>query len=355
MLIYILVSLCLLLLIGIGLAYRFHPIFVSPVLRIGFIVLGYKSGVWISFKSARGNLLKKQFTLQQLKLEYKITNHLNITAESCQLEFHLSQLFFDLSRVVSFKLKGLHLDYERHTLRKNHKSLPPFVIQHIHIDQGTVIFKDFVRKVPSTLTLELNSYTCEGLESQWLIFDLVFHSTIEGEVENAPFSVEFLQSEDGQQTSFWNVASLPVHVVAPYVDGKLDFISESKMDLRLKNDWNLNESNQVNMACHLVLKEVLTSNIPTNLPLPAQILTDSLTILMNNKVQEIPVSFEFNVKKDDFLDLMAIDTIGLFNAFSEALNKALAEKTSRGLKHMQDIGQFGMGILNDLRDLFDLS
>jgi hypothetical protein len=336
-----------------------YSIVMAPVLRAFFILLGSTTGVWIRFEKVRGDFFSYKACLDGVKLE--IPDHLSCEVKTCSLEFSVLDFSLKTLIVSNVYLEGARLEYN-HASDKDllPPTLPPFLIRNLQIKESSVIFSDrspktLTLKAPTALTFHLDDYRCEALHSQYLLFNAIFTSQMVGRLEEAPFSMAY--REEGEKgLSQWLVQGLPTQRLAPFVQGKLDLIEKSSLNISVSNEWLVNYDD-ITMTVQILIFDLLNFRSPALLPVPTKLLADALSVFINhqinNKVQEIPVSFQFKLRKDNFLDLKDINISDILTAFADALTKAILEKSLKNQMLMKDMGLLGLDTLLDIKKLFD--
>ena len=113
-------------------------------------------------------------------------------------------------------LEGARLEYT-HAPKQNllPRNMPPFLIRNLSIKNSEIIFRDNSRRTPFALNMQIDDYYCEALQSQYLLFNAIFGSQMEGKLGSTPFSVLFKQ-EESQYSSKWMITGLPMGLVAPF-------------------------------------------------------------------------------------------------------------------------------------------
>lgn len=326
-----------------------YTIVMSPLLRAFFRMLGTVTGVWIRFEKVSGNFFSYRACLEGVELE--ISKHIRCAVKSCAIEFSMLDFSLDTLIVSKVTLEGARFEYQ-HMANQDliPRTLPPFLIRELVIKDGVVVFTDPGQGAPASLTLQLDDYRCEALHSKGLLFNAIFTSHIQGRIEDAPFSI--LYQEAGQKcVSQWNIRDLPTQVVSPFVNGKLDLIRQSAMNVVVSNEWQL-EADEMTMTVQVLILDLVNFELPAILPVPTRMLADALGILINQQVKEIPIAFQFKLRKDDFMNLKDIDTAAILTAFAEALTKAILDKNLQSYDQIWDLGFRGLDTLIDITNLF---
>ena len=124
------------------------------------------------------------------------------------------------------------------------------------------------------------------------------------------------------------------------------------MDILVTSQWQAQEED-IMMTCQVLVSDLVNLELPEFMPVPTKMFADALSILFNSQVKEIPIAFQFNVRKDDFLDLLGLDTTAILTAFADALIQAIMDKSVENTNHIIDMGVLGVNTLFDIKNLFD--
>ncbi len=325
-------------------------IVMSPLLRAFFGLLGSSTGVWIRFEKIRGDWFRYKVYLDQVSLQ--ISDHLTCSAEACTLEFSILDFSLNTLIVSNVSLEGARIEYTRVANQDLiPRSLPPFLIRNLTVKDGVVLFTDQTRVTPSALKLNIENYHCEALHSQRLIFDSIFTALAAGEIDQAPFAMAY--HEEGQKCiSQCTITDLPMRVLTPFAEGKLDLIKESAMNLKVTTEW-MAEQDEINLSVQVLITDLVNFDLPGIIPASTKMLADAFSLLINHQLKEIPIAFQFKARKDDFMDLARIDTARILTAFADALTQAIKDKSFQNVDQLRDIGKLGLGTLIDIKNLFD--
>jgi len=327
-----------------------YSIVMAPVLRAFFIMLGTTTGVWIRFEKVRGNFFNYTACLDGVELE--IPDHISLAVQTCSLEFSILDFSLDKLIVSNVCLDGASFEYHHVPDRDLiPRSLPPFLIKNLNIKNSKVVFKDHSRGFPYTFTYHLQEYHCETLHSQWLLFNAIFSAQVTGQMDTAALSMRY-QELGKKCMSHWLIQGLPMQKITPFVNGKLDLLEKSALDLAVSTEW-LADSDEISLTVQVLIVELLNFELPRLLPGGTQLLADALSVFINQQVKEIPIVLQFKLRKEDIMNLRDIDTVRLMTAFSEALFQALVEKGRLNYTQVRNLGILGLDTFNDIKKLFD--
>lgn len=327
-----------------------YSIAMTPLLRAFFTLLGTTTGVWIRFEKIHGKFFDYKASLDGVSLE--INKHLRCEVETCSLEFSLLDFSLETLVVSNVSLEGARIEYDHLEDRDLiPRTLPPFVIKHLRIKDGAVVFNDHSHGKAASITLALEEYHCEALHSQSLLFDAIFSAHAMGQLADAPFSMTY--KEDGAKCiSQWSISDLATQAISPFVQGKLDLIKQSALNLMVSHEW-LRDDDELTMTVQVLVLDLVNLEWPALMPPGSKIFADALSTLLNHQIKEIPIAFQFKARKDDFMKLKDIDTAGILTAFADALTQAIMDKSLQNYDRLWDMGLMGLDTLIDIKNLFD--
>ncbi|PIQ23229.1 hypothetical protein COW36_18965 [bacterium (Candidatus Blackallbacteria) CG17_big_fil_post_rev_8_21_14_2_50_48_46] len=327
-----------------------YTMVMTPVLRAFLSWLGSSTGVWIRFEKIKGEFFNYRVCLEEVDL--KISNILHIAAQKCTLEFSILDFSFNQVVVSNLLLEGARIEYT-HVSNQDllPRSLPPFLIHQLTLKQSEVIFKESDPNKPLAFKLALDDYHCDSLHSKWLLFNAIFNSRLAGQLDGTPITLKYSEAGD-KRISHWALRGLPIKKLTPFVDGKLDLLQDSSMDLLVTNEW-LPDQDEIGMNVQVWVHDLVNFKQPKFLPAPTKALADAMGILINRQVKTIPLAFQFSVRKDDFMEISRIDASGMVIAFAEALSKAILDKSLQNFDQILDMGFLGLDTLLDIKNIFD--
>lgn len=327
-----------------------NTLIMAPLLRAFLVMLGSTTGVWIRFQKVRGDLFSFRVLLDGVDI--KISNQLRCFADKLTLEFSILDVSLDTLIVSNVMLEGVRFEY-KHLADADviPKALPPFLIRQLTLKDADVIFTDHTRGMPYSFRIHLDAYRCESLHSKWVLFDAIFASQMQGHIEGAPLSIQY--SENGPNCqSQWAIQSLPMQRVSHFVDGRLDLLEQSAIDLLVTTQWQM-EQEDIGIHVQVWLVDLVNLKLPTLLPSPTRSLADAINVLINHQVKSLPFAFQFKVKKGDFMELTRIDAARVLTAFADALTQAILDKSRQNYDQIKDMGLLGLNTLIDIKKIFD--
>ena len=327
-------------------------IVMSPILRTFFSLLGSTTGVWIRFERIRGDFFQYKVYLDEVYL--KVSDRLYCSAHACTLEFSILDFSLDTLVVSNVTLEGARIEYKR---TANHQdvmpyTLPPFLIKNLTVKDGVVVFTDHSKAKASSITLNIENYHCEALHSQHLIFDSIFTAHMIGQIEESPFATNYKESGE-KCVAQWTISDLPMRVLTPFAEGKLDLIKDSAMNLQFSNQWLVHDD-EIILNVQVLITDLVNIELPGLIPGPTRLVADALSVFINHQVKEIPIAFQFKARKDDFMDLTRIDTARVLSAFTDALTQAIKDKSFQNVDNLRGMGKLGIGTLIDLKNLISV-
>ena len=91
------------------------------------------------------------------------------------------------------------------------------------------------------------------------------------------------------------------------------------MNLLIHNEWQP-DNEAMTMTVHVLVTDLVNFKMPRALPEGTKKFGDALKSFINHQAKEIPLSFQFELSKNDFLDLKDIDTVAIFNGLWRSID-----------------------------------
>lgn len=327
-----------------------YSLLMAPLLRAFLMLLGSTTGVWIRFEKVRGDFFSYRVCLDGVEID--VSQHLRCAVRHCTLEFSLLDISLDTLIVSNVQIEGARLEYEHVPGQALiPRTLPPFLIKTLTLRDAEVVFTDASRAKPAKVQIHLDDYRCEAIHSQSLLFDALFTARLKGRFAGAPLTMQYAEQGPKCQSE-WAIKGLPLRRLAPFVDGRLDLFETGSVDVLVSNDWRL-DKDELTLNVQVWLGEMVNFSLPTALPAPTRALADALRQVVKRQTQALPLSFQFRVRKADFMDLTHIDAGRIITAFTDGLTQAILDKSLQNVDQIWDVGLQGLNTLLDIKKFFD--
>lgn len=329
---------------------NFDTLVTAPLLRTFLFMLGTSTGVWVHFEKVQGDLFKYRLCLEGASLE--VSKHFRCWAERCTLDFSILDTSLNLLVITHLHLEEARFEYhyvaQQDTLPKK---ITPFVIQRLTVHNSEVYFIDHTRGQPLSFKIHVETYHCESLHSHSLLFDAMFKGTMQGQLEQSPLITAYRQV-DQRCMAQWTIHNLPVRRLSRFVQGQLDLLEQSSLDLLITHTWHTDQE-YFTLQVHVWIRDLVKLKPLLLLPTGSQKLVEALQRLINQPIETLPLRFVFKVRKTDFLQLTRIDAPAILLAFSEALIQAIMERSLHNYDQLLEMSQLSLDTFLELKQLFD--
>lgn len=239
----------------------FNSYGIDPTLRLILQRVEARSGTHIEFQSASGNLLTGSLSVNGVHISRKVEgrNAFDLDVAHVTADVALLRIFdpeWQLDRVDLLGVKGDFSVYPRKGGEGSKlQGGNVFQARTVFLSQADlrfVNFRDDPQGVP--LVVEVTRAQIDEYRSRWSLYDLLFHTELEGTVDGEPFRFTRMQ-KDGKQWIQWKLASLPLAKwssswggAAANTVGKVDVQVDSSWPLEdprtITQDWKLTATEQ---------------------------------------------------------------------------------------------------------------
>lgn len=248
-------------LLAIGIL-TFNSYGIDPTLRLVLDRVEKNSGTRVEFKSASGNLLTGSLSVNGVHVTRKVEgrNAFDLDVAHVTADVALLRLFdpeWQLDRLDLMGVKGDFSVFPRQGGEGSRlKGGNVFQTRAVYISQADLRFvnyRDDPEGVP--LVVEVEKMEIAEYRSRWSLYDLLFHSSLEGKVDGQPFRFQ-REVKDGKQRVRWELAGLPLAkwgsawagAAAKAMVGDVDVVVDSHWPVEdprtITMDWQVKARNQ---------------------------------------------------------------------------------------------------------------
>jgi hypothetical protein len=310
--------------LGIAIANWF---FFETILRWQLAKVEAKTGIAITFESATGSLWSARAEMSGVK--FRRSEHAVMRFDLEARELVVDGSLLNLRHVEECRLVGVRGRIER--AGNAPEPAPrdqPFRIDRFEIRDSRVEVSDTRKAKPVRAVIELESFVCEPLHSDWLVFDTFFRAQVAGKIDGQPFSIQSRVIADGRETE-WHAKGVPATLLAPYLGTPLTWVTQGSIDLDVIDRWrtkNLRaEPLELVMDWKVVLRDVRVA-LPEDLSKTERAVAMPMAALVNAGGKELPLAFSLKLDAGEFQFAASAEVAGLWKAVGEALAEQLAKE-----------------------------
>lgn len=153
------------------------------------------------------------------------------------------------------------------------------------------------------------------LRSNWLAFDLLFLSNIDGSFDDTAFQVITEHTADAQYHTKWRADDMPVALLKTVAGRPFGIFEKGRVDVSVENRLTLKPENAFDMNWSLVIRD-FRAKVPPDSSFKIKALLTPVVLYLNRKKErfELAFSYKWNEKEkkidasssddlDDILDL----------------------------------------------------
>lgn len=317
-----------------------NTVFFEPALRWGFRNFEERSGLAVTFASAKGNFLSGTATLTEVRVHrpHFSQSEIDLTAREVRIDVHMRSALRKEIRIESLEIAGLK-GFLVHTRSPGPRR--DFRIDRLVLDDTWLRFRDhpFEDKT-AVLTLRLDRLECAPFRRRSAVFDTLFRSNASGTIDEAPFSIRSGEGAGGRST-FWKGEGIPLRFLADYAGGAFAWFRSGTADVDVVDAWKDGDVKEIDMHWKLRLK-AFTAEVPEGLAGWRRPIAEAAVAFLNRHPAELPLEFDLTVNKDDFTGATSVEATGLLVAVGHAATKRLAEIAALPAEMIKELGKRGL-------------
>lgn len=291
----------------------------------------------ILFDVAEGNLFKGQINLTDLKVMGGKTRDekYSVQIETLKLDVDMRSLISPTSRFTNFEISGLVGDiWQQASKPTNTQSIPRtnnivprkrYEVSSLRVLNAELTLH---KGGHSPLLLEIERFESNPLRSHFAVFDLMFRSTLRGNINGQKMRIETSQREN-EEASVWHFETMPVEPLALYLNSPpFSWLDGGTVDIRIDETWRQNDTPELDLKWHVILDGVRLRT-PKETGFLSQKLIEPVAGFVNGFDKPIDLEFTFTVRENEFETKSNLAAAGLWQALSESFIKTLAQQSDR--------------------------
>jgi hypothetical protein len=232
----------------------FNSYGIEPTLKLILDRLESRSGTQVKFTSASGNLLTGSLSLNGLRITRKVEGRNSFDLEVAHLTADMAWLrLFDpewqLDHVDLLGVKGDFAVYPRQGGEGSRLAGGNvFQARRVFISQADLRFTNF-RDDPQGVPLKvgISRMEIDEYRSRWSLYDLLFHSTLEGKIDGEPFGFT-RDVKEGKQEVHWKLAGLPMAKWGSAWAGGAAKAMVGRVDVTVDSAWPVEDPRTIHMS-----------------------------------------------------------------------------------------------------------
>jgi|GEM_PF-4092420 len=321
----------------------------EPILRRLLAGATEKAGMTLTFDSATGSFWTGHVEMTGVEMARDQPTgakfHLQIRDLSVDINYLTA---WGLGSIEQINAAGIEGEIERvqagkesklDTFLESRQSSRRLIVQHFSLADANVKLVDSTRpKRTLAMTVEVDSFVCEPLRSDWVAFDTFFRSQLTGRIDGRPFSIATRPIDGGRETA-WHVSGLPVTLVSPYLGGPTEWITQGTIDLDVTDRWRTDRNDlPVELAMHWkVAFHDVQAKAPASLTLNEKLLAVPVVAVLNKTGKDLVLEFEFEADPQGFYLATSEKMAQVWKTVGELLTVEFAREAGLDAVTLKDI------------------
>jgi hypothetical protein len=326
----VLVSLLIVSLLGLLVV---NYLFFEPAARLVLDKVKQRTGIEVTFGAASGNIFKGTVVLKRARLRrgHHQKSNFKLTAEEIAVDLDLMALLSLRPSLEYLRVEGLRGTFERTGKVDRQKPRRAYKIDELLVKNLEMTITDHTRGTqPIVLQVKINRLESLAFRSRMALFDILFKSSASGVVNQAPFTVEMQDSEDGCGAN-WTVHRLQLDRAGEYLFGDFNFIGRGSLDIEVLNRLQTAGVPAIEMQWRLVFRDIEVRG------------AKRLAAYIKDHAKELALEFRFRIPEQDFKDAVSLKGAGVGEKFRQLFGRTLLKLAVDKKEKIKEIGQKGMG------------
>ena len=317
----------------------------EPTARVVLDQVKTRTGIDVTFASAKGNIFTGTVTLQGVKCkrENHETSRFDIQAKEIDLDMDMIALLSWRTVMEDLKITGLTGTFQRIGTVKHLKPRKAFEIENFILEDCDLVFSDSTRgKNAISIPVKIKKLQSTPFRSYWSIYDILFNSTGSGTLgEQSDFTIYKKESPEGKET-WWTFNDLPLETLAAYVGGPFNLISEGGVFLEMQNQRVSGEKPAMLMNFHLAVREV-KARVPESYPESGmrRNMAERLVTFINEHSQDMSFNFSFQISEATLKFAVSLEGLEFWKLCRENITKGLVHISGKAKEKIKELGKKG--------------
>ncbi len=306
--------------------------FLEEVVRFASKQIKTGSEMNIEFDSAKGDLFLGQLQFSNIRVKHaNKKTRFDLQAKNAEMKLDMFSLFSRTRHFYKAHIDGVtgsiinlkkKSKADQEPSKDKIKLKRHFIIEDLNITNLDI---SFGRLNQPPLLINFESVKSEGFKSRYAIFYTFFRSNIKGKINSRPFEIMTNNISGGRQTNF-NIQNFPIADLSNYIDrAPLNWFQSGEVDIEAHDVWRNEIDTEINTKWRFVLKNPYIKP-PEHLGTFTKTFLGYVANYINNKEEDVDLSFYVIMDKEKFNGTTSLDAAGLWKAVFNGYTKQLSEK-----------------------------
>lgn len=297
----------------------------------------------VTFTTATGNFFSGRAILKDARIRrtFDEKSNFDLTAEEIAVDLDLLALL-----TFRYSLEYLHVSNLKGTFERKGKidrATPrrTYTIDKLIIKNLEMTITDLTRGgQPIVVPLKIDNLVSRSFRSRMVIFDLLFKTSMNGLINQAPFTVETHIGEE-EYTAEWTLHQLSVDQAGEYLFGDFNFLSKGDLDIEISNHCKVEQNSNIEMAWKMIFKNIEVQR-PERLPRLLKDSAERLAAYLNDHMNEMAIDFRFLIAEQDFKDAVSLNGASIRPKLQRLFIRTLLQLVGENKEKIKNIGQKGI-------------
>jgi hypothetical protein len=298
--------------------------FFGAAVRTACERVGRKSGLELSFGSARGWLTTGHLVLKDVKARRGGSDgdSFDLRIEELEIDARpLSLLRGELSLEV-IRVRGARGAYDRQG-GIDRPPRKPFSADRLEIADARVDWRlHRPERSDFKADLVIERLHVVPFESANAAFCVLFRGDGRGSLAGAPWEITGTGDGAGRRTT-WTADRVPVRLLSDFLGEPFDWLAEGTVDVRVTDRWRLGEKPEVDLDWHVVFRD-LRAALPDRVQGVKRKFGEAVVVLANRHPKELPLRFTLTLDERGFKGKLSIEALELWDALAAVIVDELA-------------------------------
>lgn len=251
------------------------------------------TGIQVNFDKVSGSLWKGKFEFTGLSVTRlsQSVNTFAIKIDSAEVDISMAALPWQRIVVESLVVKGVRGDYRKLGHASRYTPRRSFRIEDFNLSDLRV---DYINRMAGSdalpVVVKIDAMRSTLMRSNWLVFDLLFLSNIDGSFDGTAFQVVTERVAYASYLTRWRADDMPVSLLKAIVGTPFGIFERGRVDISIENRLTLKPENALDMDWSLVIRD-FKARVPPDSSLKAKAALSPIVFYLNRKRERLELAF----------------------------------------------------------------
>ena len=320
----------------IGAVVLANTVFFEPTVRLIIAMVGQRTGSELAFNSVSGNLLTGRFVFEEIS-----ARRISGTKSSFDLKAHKFSVNLDLptlfARPITFD--SLVADTVTGTFRLPEKPTGTAFANRnsgvlikakrkFHVEALTLknVNVALSRGERAPVAVSLKSVASAPFRSNFAIFDTLFRSSLNGQIDGHDISISTQRTDTGRITQ-WRMPDLPAESISRFVTKPpIGWLRSGILNVSVDDRWTLGEQAEIDMDWNVRMQGV-NAEVDEDAGAMERMFAVPVVNYINSQDGNVDLRFSLVMDESRFENMASLDAGALWDALRRSIANAVAAGT----------------------------